>query len=75
MTVCPADNPKGGSWNAADEILFTPSHSAPIFKVAAAGGEPVQVTDPTTDQDFRSHRFPCWLPDGRHFVYLRNNFV
>src|SRR3989442_12573937 len=36
--------------------------------VAARGGEPVAVTRRETGQI--GHRFPQFLPDGRHFIYL-----
>ncbi|MFN2369602.1 MAG: protein kinase, partial [Candidatus Krumholzibacteriia bacterium] len=70
VPVCDTENAKGGSWGAGNLILYTPSHSAGIFMVDAAGGEPVAVTDPDQDERFRSHRFPEWLPDGKHFIYL-----
>jgi len=70
VPVCNASNGKGGSWGADDRILFTPAHNTPIMMVAAGGGEPVPVTSPDKDPDFRSHRFPRWLPDGKHFLYL-----
>ena len=70
VPVCQAENGKGGSWSLDDWILFAPNHSSAIFRVPASGGEPVAVTDPARDEYFRSHRFPRWLPDSRHFVYL-----
>ena len=70
MTICQAENGKWGSWNDEERILFTPSHNAGIFVVPATGGEPVAVTRLEDDEGARSHRFPRWLPDGRHFVYL-----
>ncbi|MEZ4386059.1 MAG: protein kinase [Candidatus Krumholzibacteriia bacterium] len=70
VTICPASNGKGGSWNSDDVILFAPSHIASINRVLASGGEPVAVTSVEADSLVRSHRFPCWLPDNRHFVYL-----
>ncbi len=70
VALCEADNGKGGSWNQDDVILFTPSHVGSIWQVPAAGGEPQEVTSVAADSLVRSHRFPRWLPDGRHFLYL-----
>jgi eukaryotic-like serine/threonine-protein kinase len=60
---------RGGSWHASGGILFAPSPNSPIFLTAASGGE----AKPVTELDLRlpdvSHRFPQWLPDGRHFLY------
>jgi len=38
--------------------------------VPASGGEPREITMVATDSLVRSHRFPQWLPDGEHFIYL-----
>jgi Tol biopolymer transport system component len=70
VTICPADNGKGGSWNQDDVILFAPTHVASIWSVPATGGQPSEITAVAADSLVRSHRFPCWLPDGRHFLYL-----
>ena len=42
-------------------------NSVAIYRVSAAGGVPVQVTKPGTEE---SQRFPLFLPDGRHFLYM-----
>ncbi len=70
VSVCVAENGKGGSWNSDDLILLAPTHVAEIQLVAATGGEPSPVTSLAADSTARSHRFPYWLPDGRHFFYL-----
>ncbi|MEX2300601.1 MAG: hypothetical protein WD733_06675, partial [Bryobacterales bacterium] len=57
---------RGGTWSAAGVILFAPSPSGELHRVAEAGGEPVAVTK--TDESV-SRRFPWFLPDGRHFLY------
>ena len=61
-----APNPLGGSWNRDGTILFTPNYSGPIFRVNVNGGEPEQLTHIQAQE---SHRFPFFLPDGRHFLY------
>jgi hypothetical protein len=51
-------------------ILFSPKYwLSPIAKVFAAGGMPVAVTtfDPAHEY---THRFPQFMPDGRHFLYV-----
>jgi Tol biopolymer transport system component/tRNA A-37 threonylcarbamoyl transferase component Bud32 len=70
MTVCKGENPKGGSWNADDQIIFAPSHASTIHIVSANGGEPEPVTGFDASKRDRSHRFPEWLPGGRDFIYL-----
>jgi len=57
----------GGTWNAEGTILYTPSHSSPVWKVHAgrADAEPLRLAAGQVGQ-----RFPQFLPDGRHFIYL-----
>jgi Tol biopolymer transport system component len=66
QTVATASAGRGGTWNADDIILFTPSTGSPLFRVPASAGPPVAVT-PLDRQN--SHRFPSFLPDGRHFLF------
>jgi Tol biopolymer transport system component len=69
QTLCEASDGRGGAWNRDGVIVFSPSPAGGLFRVAAAGGAPVPVTtpDPTAGG---IHRFPEFLPDGRHFLYL-----
>ncbi len=70
VTLCPAPNARGGAWGVSDRIVFAPERGGGIFTLPASGGDPVPVTDVSTGADVDSHRFPCFLPDGEHFVYL-----
>ena len=68
VTICNAENGKGGTWSRDEVILFAPRSDAGIFKVSADGGEP----EPLTERDIEvhnSHRHPRFLPDGYHFLY------
>jgi Tol biopolymer transport system component/tRNA A-37 threonylcarbamoyl transferase component Bud32 len=58
-----ADNGKGA-------IIFgTSAAGQPVFRVASGGGAPVAIT--ALREGEAAHRFPQFLPDGRHFLYLR----
>jgi hypothetical protein len=48
-------------------ILFEPNFNGPLYRVSAGGGVPTPVT--TLDKTETSHRWPYFLPDGRHFLY------
>jgi len=67
--IADANLGRGGSWNAEGTIIFSPSQSQPIFKVPATGGAPVAVTKLDKVQGNPSHRWPQFLPDGRHFLF------
>jgi serine/threonine protein kinase len=62
-----APNPLGGTWNSNGTILFTPNYTGPIFRISVTGGDAAMVTRVEGQQS--SHRFPLFLPDGRHFLY------
>jgi hypothetical protein len=67
-TLCTAPDGRGGSWSRGDVIVFAPSASAPSQRVSAEGGSPVDL--PQTKIGAFGPRFPLFLPDGRHFLYL-----
>ena len=62
-------NSFGGSWSADGTILFTRQSTSPLWRIPAAGGEPVAVTHVDAPRQ-RSHRSPQFLPDGRHFLFF-----
>ena len=66
-TLAIAPNPLGASWNRDGTILFVPNATGPIFRTSAIGGEVEALTRIEAKQS--SHRFPQFLPDGRHFLY------
>jgi Tol biopolymer transport system component len=67
-----ADAPlgRGGSWNSDGTILFSPSQTAPLMKVSASGGTPVEVTKLDLAGGITGHRWPQFLPDGKHFLFI-----
>ena len=69
LTLCEAPGGRGGSWSPQDVILFSPGVRGGLQQVPAEGGAPSPVTS-TEGTTFTSHRWPQFLPDGRHFVYL-----
>ncbi len=62
-------NSFGGSWSADGTILFTRQSASPLWRIPAAGGEPVAVTHVDAPRQ-TSHRIPQFLPDGRHFLFF-----
>ncbi|HET9298411.1 MAG TPA: protein kinase, partial [Candidatus Polarisedimenticolaceae bacterium] len=70
QTLCDAFSGRGGAWSQDGVILFTPTSTDAIYRVPAAGGAPVQVTWLDDKKEETSHRFPEFLPDGQHFLFL-----
>jgi Tol biopolymer transport system component len=72
LPICDAPNPRGGAWSPKGVLLFTPSIRSALYQVPATGGTPVQVTTLDTAKH-STHRWPQFLPDGDHFLYLATN--
>ena len=72
QTICDAPNGRGGTWNREGVIVFTPSDRDPLHRVAANGGASVPITDLAPDLEY-SHRWPSFLPDGKHYLFLAQN--
>ena len=70
QTIADAPNPRGGSWNRIGVIVFSPNAMGPLYRVSATGGEMTQITTLDESRQETSHRWPFFLPDGRHFLYL-----
>ncbi|HEX5131108.1 MAG TPA: DUF5711 family protein [Candidatus Krumholzibacteria bacterium] len=70
QAVCAAADGRGGTWSKDNVIVFAPASGGPLFKVPAEGGVPVQVTQLDSTRGEQAHRFPCFLPDGKHFLYV-----
>jgi Tol biopolymer transport system component len=63
----------GGTWSKNDVIVFAPDAVGGLFRVPAAGGSPIAVTELDNSKAEASHRYPWFLPDGRRFLYLSRN--
>ena len=77
QTLSDAPDPRGGTWNRDGTIVFNSSEISPpvnaapnglgaLYRISAAGGS---ATLAITRQG-GSNRFPHFLPDERHFLYL-----
>jgi serine/threonine protein kinase len=69
QTLCDAPAGRGGSWNTSGVILFTPGLREVLYKIAESGGSTTAVTALRQSSDSRGHRWPFFLPDGKHFLF------
>ena len=60
-----------GGWGADDTILIGGYRAGTIRRVPATGGSALPVTVLDRSRDERTHGLAAFLPDGRHFLYLR----
>ncbi len=75
QVLCDASNGRGGTWNRDGVIVFTPDGFEGLFRVSSSGGPPVELTNLDTSRLETTHRWPVFLPDGKHFLYLAANFT
>jgi len=69
QTVCDASNGRGGAWSKDGVILFTPTTSSTLMRVPATGGTPEPASKLDSAKGENSHRWPFFLPDGKHYLY------
>ena len=62
----------GGSWNRDGVIIFG-SFGGGTWRVSAAGGAASPVTAINVSRQETGHSTPVFLPDGKHFLYLRGS--
>jgi eukaryotic-like serine/threonine-protein kinase len=72
VSLADAPNPRGGTWGANGMIVFEGDYLSGLMKVSAQGGPaaPATVIDKTVHS---THRWPWFLPDGKHFIFLATN--
>ena len=72
LTICDTERGTGGTWNREGTIVFA-LPTSPLFRVAASGGRPIPVTRLDASLHVTAHRYPSFLPDGMHFLYMAAN--
>jgi Tol biopolymer transport system component len=71
-SLCNAPAARGGAWGSSGVILFTPGPRDVIHQVSVAGGASAPITQLDTKLH-TTHRWPFFLPDGQHFLYLASS--
>jgi serine/threonine protein kinase/Tol biopolymer transport system component len=69
-----ADAPygRGGAWGADGNIVYSPETENRLYRINVNGGTPTPATTLDLTQH-TSHRWPFFLPDGKHFLYSAIN--
>ena len=73
QVICDAADARGGSWGSSGMIIFAATRLSPILRVTADGGTPVAIAEvkpSSVPAEVVSHRWPHFLPDGEHFLYV-----
>ena len=61
---------RGATWSRKGVIVCAPRAQGPLQRISAAGGGIQQVTWLDSTRNEAGHRFPFFLPDGDHFLYV-----
>jgi len=69
QTLCDADSERGASWGRSDVIIFARVNGE-IQRIPASGGTPQRVTTLDLSRHEGTHRWPFFLPDGNHFLFM-----
>jgi serine/threonine protein kinase len=69
QTICQGPATRGATWGRNGVIVFTRESLGPLLRVAADGGEPTVLTTLDASRLEASHRWPLFLPDGRHYLF------
>jgi serine/threonine protein kinase len=65
-------NPRGGAWNQENTIIFEPDYRDTLWRISAGGGTPTRLTQFEAGKH-TTHRWPQFLPDGKHFLFFATN--
>ena len=67
--LCEARRGRGGTWGPDGTIVFAPNTAGVLYRVSARGGAAAPATRLPSQGSGQSHRYPFFLPGGRHFLF------
>src|ERR1700678_307499 len=71
QVLCDAPEGRGGNWNEQGTIIFAPRIAGSLQSVSDGGGAPVEITKSDSSGETYTDRNPYFLPDGKHFLFVR----
>jgi Tol biopolymer transport system component len=75
QNICNITSDLGASWSRSGDIVLAPWNRIELHRVSAAGGTPQTITTLDAARGENSHRWPHFLPDGRHFLFTARSSV
>jgi eukaryotic-like serine/threonine-protein kinase len=71
VDLAAAPDARGGTWSRSGVIVFQPFfRDGGLARVPASGGEVQAATQLDVTSSDTTHKWPVFLPDGVHFLYL-----
>jgi Tol biopolymer transport system component len=74
QALATVESARGGTWGSSGAIVFSPDSGSPLWRVNADGTGARSLTDHLFVGSEQSHRWPVFLPDGKHFLFWAGNF-
>jgi eukaryotic-like serine/threonine-protein kinase len=75
QVITSAPHGRGGSWGSQGIIIYAPDTGGPLWRVGADGSGAAPLTEKSFLAGEASHRWPEFLPDGNHFLFLSSDFA
>jgi serine/threonine protein kinase len=76
IAIAEAPQGRGGTWGSDGTILYAPGATNPLYRVAVSGGGiPQPVTKLDSARLETTHRWPQFLPDGKHFLFYARGTI
>jgi Tol biopolymer transport system component len=69
-SICNAGDGRGATWSENGAIVFAPESAGALFQVPQGGGDVRPVTVLDAGRKETGHRWPFFLPDGKHFLFV-----
>jgi hypothetical protein len=73
QALCDAGVGRGGAWSKNGVIVFAPGPQQGLLRVSSDGGPAEPATKLDVAGGENSHRWPSFLPDGKHFLFWARN--
>ncbi|HSG00089.1 MAG TPA: protein kinase, partial [Vicinamibacterales bacterium] len=70
QVITDAPSPRGGAWGPDDRIVFSGAFRVGLEVVPASGGASTVLTELDAGRREKSHRWPVFLPDGEHIMFV-----
>ncbi|HEX4824450.1 MAG TPA: protein kinase [Candidatus Polarisedimenticolaceae bacterium] len=69
-SICNVGDGRGATWSENGTIVFAPESAGAIYQVPQGGGDVRPVTALDASRKETGHRWPYFLPDGKHFLFV-----
>jgi len=71
--LAPVSDPRGGSWSKDGVIVLAPNSGDGLYRMPADGGPVSRLTTLDAGRHEVSHRWPVFLPDGKHVLFVNRS--